>query len=123
MGIESLDNKLSLKSLNPESHLDNKLSLKSLNPESHLPGGNAIQLAQTCARVIAIDIDPEKVRMAKHNAGIYGVADRIQFIVGDVFQAIPTLKVKFSRLVIRSYLPGRFHSFFLGGFLPSKGRI
>lgn len=33
--------------------------------------------------VIAIDIDPCKVEMARHNATIYGVADRIEFIVGD----------------------------------------
>lgn len=36
--------------------------------------------------VIAIDIDPKKIEMARHNAGIYGVADRIEFIVGDFFQ-------------------------------------
>jgi 23S rRNA G2445 N2-methylase RlmL len=33
--------------------------------------------------VIAIDIDPKKIEMAKHNAQVYGVADRIEFIVGD----------------------------------------
>ena len=36
-------------------------------------GGNAIQFALTCERVIAIDIDPEKIAMARHNAAIYGV--------------------------------------------------
>ena len=42
--------------------------------------------------VIAIDIDPKKIEMAKHNATIYGVADRIEFIVGDFFQLADTLK-------------------------------
>lgn len=42
--------------------------------------------------VIAIDIDPKKIEMAKHNAGIYGVADRIEFIVGDFFQLAESLK-------------------------------
>ena len=42
--------------------------------------------------VIAIDIDPKKIEMAKHNASIYGVADRIEFIVGDFFQLADTLK-------------------------------
>ncbi|XP_055594662.1 trimethylguanosine synthase [Uranotaenia lowii] len=46
-------------------------------------GGNSIQFAFTCQRVIAIDIDPRKIEMARHNATVYGVADRIEFIVGD----------------------------------------
>lgn len=44
--------------------------------------------------VIAIDIDPVKIACAMHNAAIYGVADRIEFIVGDYFQIMPHLKVK-----------------------------
>ena len=52
-------------------------------------GGNAIQFAMTCNHVIAIDIDPDKIRMAKHNARIYGVQDRIEFVVGDMFQVVP----------------------------------
>jgi len=33
--------------------------------------------------VIAIDIDPVKISCARHNAELYGVADRIEFIIGD----------------------------------------
>jgi trimethylguanosine synthase len=55
-------------------------------------GGNAIQFAFTCERVIAIDIDPTKIEMARHNAAIYGVADRIEFIVGDFLKLAPSLK-------------------------------
>jgi len=51
-------------------------------------GGNAIQFAQTCNHVIAIDIDPEKIQLAKHNAKIYGVEDRIEFICGDMLQVV-----------------------------------
>ncbi|KAL3666042.1 hypothetical protein V7S43_008835 [Phytophthora oleae] len=54
-------------------------------------GGNVIQLAMTCKRVIAIDIDPEKIRMAKHNAEIYGVADKIEFIIGNSIDILPRL--------------------------------
>ena len=43
--------------------------------------------------VIAIDIDPVKLHCAKHNAKIYGVEDRIEFIQGDFFKLAPTLKV------------------------------
>lgn len=55
-------------------------------------GGNVIQLAKTCKHVIAIDIDPEKIRMAKHNATIYGVADKIEWIVGNSIDILPTVK-------------------------------
>ncbi|KOB68412.1 Prip interacting protein pimt [Operophtera brumata] len=30
--------------------------------------------------------------MAKHNASVYGVADRIEFIVGDFFELAPTIE-------------------------------
>ncbi|XP_010121707.1 PREDICTED: trimethylguanosine synthase, partial [Chlamydotis macqueenii] len=46
-------------------------------------GGNAIQFALTSKRVIAIDIDPEKLRLARNNAEVYGVADQIEFVCGD----------------------------------------
>lgn len=55
-------------------------------------GGNTIQFAKTCQKVIAIDIDPKKIEMAKHNAEIYGVADRIDFIVGDFFALADSLE-------------------------------
>ncbi|KAF0384360.1 RNA cap guanine-N2 methyltransferase-domain-containing protein [Gigaspora rosea] len=55
-------------------------------------GGNAIQFAFTCHQVIAIDIDETKLMCAKHNAMIYGVADRIEFILGDYLKLIPKLK-------------------------------
>ncbi|RZF39452.1 hypothetical protein LSTR_LSTR000973 [Laodelphax striatellus] len=54
-------------------------------------GGNTIQLAFTCERVIAIDIDPVKVELAKQNAAVYGVADRIEFVVGDFVRLAPSL--------------------------------
>jgi len=54
-------------------------------------GGNTIQFAQTCSHVIAIDIDPEKIQKARINAQIYGVEDRIEFIVGDALKILPKL--------------------------------
>ncbi|XP_026809384.1 trimethylguanosine synthase-like isoform X2 [Rhopalosiphum maidis] len=55
-------------------------------------GSNIIQFAKTCELVIAIDIDPKKIEIARYNAELYGVADRIQFIIGDYFALAPTLK-------------------------------
>lgn len=43
-------------------------------------------------KVIAIDIDPEKLRLAKINATIYGVADRIEFVLGDYLKLASHLK-------------------------------
>ncbi|KAJ4841538.1 hypothetical protein Tsubulata_001742 [Turnera subulata] len=55
-------------------------------------GGNAIQFAQKCKHVIAIDIDPTKIDYAHHNASVYGVDDQIDFIMGDFFVLAPKLK-------------------------------
>ncbi|XP_055938794.1 trimethylguanosine synthase-like isoform X2 [Argiope bruennichi] len=55
-------------------------------------GGNAIQFAFTCHHVIAIDIDPKKIELAKNNARVYGIQNRIDFIVGDFFSIAPKLK-------------------------------
>ncbi|KAL1925701.1 uncharacterized protein VTP21DRAFT_584 [Calcarisporiella thermophila] len=55
-------------------------------------GGNAIQFAFTCERVIAIDIDEVRLSCARHNARIYGVEDRIEFILGDYMKLAPNLK-------------------------------
>ena len=41
--------------------------------------------------MIAIDIDPVKIEYAKRNAKIYGVEDRIEFVVGDFFKVADTL--------------------------------
>ncbi|KAM0748189.1 S-adenosyl-L-methionine-dependent methyltransferase [Meredithblackwellia eburnea MCA 4105] len=46
-------------------------------------GGNAIQFAFTCEKVIAIDNSLTRLACAKHNAKVYGVDDRITFILGD----------------------------------------
>jgi len=54
-------------------------------------GGNAIQFARTCDRVIAIDIDSNKIEMARNNARVYGVEAKIEFIVGDFFSIAPKL--------------------------------
>lgn len=53
-------------------------------------GGNTIQfaLSTSCKRVIAVDKDQTAIDCAKHNAKVYGVLDKIEFIVGDVFQLI-----------------------------------
>ncbi|KAF0769305.1 trimethylguanosine synthase-like [Aphis craccivora] len=55
-------------------------------------GGNIIQLAFTSKLVIAVDIDPYKIKLAQNNAKIYGVADKIEFIVGNFFEISSMLR-------------------------------
>ncbi|XP_037473020.1 trimethylguanosine synthase-like [Triticum dicoccoides] len=55
-------------------------------------GGNTIQFATKCKHVVAVDIDPQKIGYAQHNATIYGVNDHIDFIVGDFINIAPHLK-------------------------------
>ncbi|XP_073348246.1 trimethylguanosine synthase [Pagrus major] len=55
-------------------------------------GGNAIQFALTGKRVLAIDIDPVRLDLARHNATVYRVADRIDFVQGDFLQLAPRLR-------------------------------
>lgn len=48
-------------------------------------GGNAIQLARrdSRTRVIAVECDPERIELARHNAAVYGVENRIEFVCAD----------------------------------------
>ncbi|KAJ3130810.1 Trimethylguanosine synthase [Irineochytrium annulatum] len=57
-------------------------------------GGNTIQFAlcHPTARVIAIDLDPGRIECARHNAGLYGVEERIEFVTGDFMELAGRLK-------------------------------
>lgn len=55
-------------------------------------GGNAIGFARAGCRVTAVEIDPRRLAMAKHNAKLYGVADRIDFVGGDATLIVPSTK-------------------------------
>ena len=55
-------------------------------------GINAINFALSCERFLDIDIDLAKIELARNRARVYGIADRINVIVGDFFQVMPTLK-------------------------------
>ncbi|KAA1069084.1 hypothetical protein PGT21_011144 [Puccinia graminis f. sp. tritici] len=46
-------------------------------------GGNSIQFAMTCNKVIAINKEPNKIKLARSNAKIYRVAEKIEFVCAD----------------------------------------
>lgn len=50
-------------------------------------GGNAIGFARAGCEVIAVERDPHRLELARHNARIYGVQARITFIRGDALRA------------------------------------
>ncbi|XP_045517367.1 trimethylguanosine synthase [Pieris brassicae] len=76
---------------NVASHIANKYSYDVVLDAFCGAGGNTIQFAHTTKKVIAIDIDPNKIEMARHNAEVYGVSHKIEFIVGDFFELAPSL--------------------------------
>ena len=47
------------------------------------PGGNVIQFSKTCKKVIAIDIDEDKINICKNNCAIYNCSDNIEFVKSD----------------------------------------
>ncbi len=54
-------------------------------------GGNAIGFARAGCAVVAVEINQSRLAMARHNAKLYGVADRIEFICGDARAIVPEL--------------------------------
>ena len=55
-------------------------------------GGAAIAFARAGKRVTAIEIDSERLAMSKHNARLFSVDDRIQFVEGDCTTMLYQLK-------------------------------
>lgn len=55
-------------------------------------GGNAIAFARSGSKVFAIEKDAGRIEIARYNAGIYGVADKIIFIHGDFFNEAPKIR-------------------------------
>ena len=55
-------------------------------------GGNTIQLARTCRRVISIELNEQRLRMLQHNSKIYKVDHKIDCICGDSTKLLPSMK-------------------------------
>lgn len=52
-------------------------------------GGNTIGFARGGSTVVAIDVDPGRLALARHNAALYGVGDRVRFRVGRAEDLAP----------------------------------
>lgn len=54
-------------------------------------GGNAIAFALRGCKVIAVELDKERLKLAVNNARVYGVEKNIKFIHGDYFKVVEKL--------------------------------
>jgi SAM-dependent methyltransferase len=98
-------------------------------------GRIAIEAAKRgTAKAVCVDIDPERIREARANASEAGVADRITFIEGDLFEVdfsdadvvtlylLPELNLRL-RPKILALRPGTrvvSHAFDMGDWTPDK---
>lgn len=53
-------------------------------------GGMSIGFARAGKNVIAIETDNMRLEMAKYNASLFGVADKIEYIHGNCLELLPT---------------------------------
>ena len=56
-------------------------------------GGNAIAFAEAGLRVIAVELASDRRSLARRNAEVMGVSDRIELRCGDIARLLPTLPV------------------------------
>lgn len=54
-------------------------------------GRNSIGFAKVFKKVVSIDTSKKRIEMAKFNAGVYGVKEKIEFIRGDFLGLAPKL--------------------------------
>ena len=57
-------------------------------------GGSTIGFAHYADKVYAVDNNHERLEMAKHNVGIYGFSEKVEFIEGDFLVKAPKLKAE-----------------------------
>jgi SAM-dependent methyltransferase len=89
------------------------------------------------ARGVGIDIDPKRIEESKQNAAKEGVADRVKFILGDLFQAdfhdatvvtlylLPELNLKLRPILMKQLKPGTpvvSHDYHMGDWEPDEVR-
>jgi SAM-dependent methyltransferase len=66
-------------------------------------GKIVIAAARRGARGVGVDIDPQRIKEANANAAAAGVADRVRFILGDIFD--PAIKINEATVVTLYLLP------------------
>ena len=87
------------------------------------------------ARGVGIDIDPDRIRESRQNARVAGVANRVRFVQGDLFQTdfheatavmlylLTSLNVQLRPILLRQLKPGTpvvSHDFMMGDWQPDE---
>lgn len=55
-------------------------------------GGNTVQLAARCERVVAIELDASRAALLAHNVRLHGASSRVDVLVGDFYQIAHRLR-------------------------------
>jgi SAM-dependent methyltransferase len=98
-------------------------------------GRIVIAAAKLGARAVGIDIDPQRIKEANENAARNGVAGKVDFRLGDLFEAdireatvvtlylLPSLNVKLRPRLMEQLRPGTkivSHDFDMGEWAPEQ---
>lgn len=90
------------------------------------------------ARGVGVDIDPERIAESRRNAQAAGVADKVRFVQGDLFDAdiadatvvtlylLPTVNERLKPKLLAELRPGTrivSHSFDMGDWQPESTRV
>lgn len=90
------------------------------------------------AKGIGVDIDPERIKEANANARAAGVADKVNFIHGDLFDAdfskatvvtlylLPSVNMKLRPILLQQLEPGTrivSHAFDMGDWEPDEMQV
>lgn len=77
----------------PPTLVEKMLDIAKVTPQDYVidlgagDGRNVIAAAKRGARALGVEYNPDMVGVAKRNAESAGVADRAQFVQGDMFEA------------------------------------
>ena len=86
-------------------------------------------------RGVCVDIDPERIHESRQNAQIEGVADRIRFVIGDLFEVpiegatvvmiylLPDVNLRLRPRLLGELRPGTrivSHQFAMGDWTPQR---
>ena len=126
-----------------ETVVDEMLTLAGVGPRDVVydlgcgDGRIVIAAARRGARGVGIDIDPKRVQEAKQNAREAGVADKVEFREGDLFQAdiadatvvtlylLSSVNLKLRPKLLKELRPGTrivSHAFDMGDWAPLETR-
>ena len=98
-------------------------------------GRIVVAAAKLGARAVGIDIDPQRIKEANENAAKNGVAGKVDFRLGDLFEAdireatvvtlylLPSLNVKLRPRLMEQLRPGTrivSHDFDMGDWAPEQ---